>query len=50
MAKLRLDALLADRGLFESRSRAAAAVLAGDVRLGDSGEAAVMDGRSAAAV
>jgi 23S rRNA (cytidine1920-2'-O)/16S rRNA (cytidine1409-2'-O)-methyltransferase len=30
-AKLRLDALLAERGLFESRSRAAAAVLAGDV-------------------
>jgi 23S rRNA (cytidine1920-2'-O)/16S rRNA (cytidine1409-2'-O)-methyltransferase len=34
--KLRLDALLAQRGLFESRSRAAAAVLAGDVRLGTS--------------
>jgi 23S rRNA (cytidine1920-2'-O)/16S rRNA (cytidine1409-2'-O)-methyltransferase len=29
--KLRLDTLLADRGLFESRSRAAAAVMAGDV-------------------
>jgi 23S rRNA (cytidine1920-2'-O)/16S rRNA (cytidine1409-2'-O)-methyltransferase len=29
--KRRLDSLLADRGLFESRSRAAAAVLAGDV-------------------
>ena len=33
MAKTRLDALLVKRGLFESRSRAAAAVLAGDVRL-----------------
>src|SRR5215218_1888945 len=30
----RLDSLLADRGLFPSRSRAAAAVLAGDVHLG----------------
>jgi 23S rRNA (cytidine1920-2'-O)/16S rRNA (cytidine1409-2'-O)-methyltransferase len=29
----RLDALLAERGLFESRSRAAAAVIAGDVRV-----------------
>jgi 23S rRNA (cytidine1920-2'-O)/16S rRNA (cytidine1409-2'-O)-methyltransferase len=29
--KLRLDTLLADRGLYESRSRAAAAVMAGDV-------------------
>ena len=33
MPKRRLDTLLAERGLFESRSRAAAAVLAGDVRL-----------------
>jgi 23S rRNA (cytidine1920-2'-O)/16S rRNA (cytidine1409-2'-O)-methyltransferase len=31
--KQRLDILLAARGLFETRSRAAAAVLAGDVRL-----------------
>ena len=31
MAKRRLDTLLAERGLFESRSRAAAAVIAGDV-------------------
>jgi 23S rRNA (cytidine1920-2'-O)/16S rRNA (cytidine1409-2'-O)-methyltransferase len=30
----RLDTLLAERGLFESRSRAAAAVLAGEVRIG----------------
>jgi 23S rRNA (cytidine1920-2'-O)/16S rRNA (cytidine1409-2'-O)-methyltransferase len=31
--RVRIDSLLADRGLFESRSRAAAAVLAGDVLL-----------------
>ena len=31
MPKRRLDSLLADRGLYESRSRAAAAVMAGDV-------------------
>ena len=35
MAKVRLDSLLAERGLFESRSRAAAAVLAGSVRVAD---------------
>ena len=34
MPKLRLDALLAQRGVFASRSRAAAAVLAGEVLLG----------------
>jgi 23S rRNA (cytidine1920-2'-O)/16S rRNA (cytidine1409-2'-O)-methyltransferase len=34
MARVRLDSLLAERGLFASRSRAAAAVLAGDVHLG----------------
>ena len=33
MAKVRLDSLLAERGLFESRSRAAAAVMAGEVRV-----------------
>jgi 23S rRNA (cytidine1920-2'-O)/16S rRNA (cytidine1409-2'-O)-methyltransferase len=33
MAKTRLDALLVERGIYESRSRAAAAVLAGEVRL-----------------
>ena len=33
MAKRRLDTLLTERGLFESRSRAAAAVIAGDVRV-----------------
>jgi 23S rRNA (cytidine1920-2'-O)/16S rRNA (cytidine1409-2'-O)-methyltransferase len=34
MARKRLDALMAEKGLFESRSRAAAAVMAGDVRVG----------------
>lgn len=34
MAKVRLDALLHQRGLFESRTRAAASVMAGAVRLG----------------
>ena len=34
MARVRLDSLLAERGLFPSRSRAAAAVIAGDVHLG----------------
>ena len=35
MPRVRLDSLLAERGLYPSRSRAAAAVLAGEVRLGD---------------
>jgi 23S rRNA (cytidine1920-2'-O)/16S rRNA (cytidine1409-2'-O)-methyltransferase len=34
MSRVRLDSLLAERGLFESRSRAAAAVLAGAVHVG----------------
>jgi 23S rRNA (cytidine1920-2'-O)/16S rRNA (cytidine1409-2'-O)-methyltransferase len=34
MAKRRLDTLLAERGLFPSRSRAAASVMAGEVRIG----------------
>jgi 23S rRNA (cytidine1920-2'-O)/16S rRNA (cytidine1409-2'-O)-methyltransferase len=33
MARKRLDALMTERGLFESRSRAAAAVMAGTVRV-----------------
>ena len=33
MPRVRVDSLLADRGVFPSRSRAAAAVLAGEVRL-----------------
>ena len=35
MPKRRLDTLLAERGLFDTRTRAAAAVMAGDVRVGD---------------
>src|SRR5215213_9328853 len=33
MPRVRLDSLLAERGIYDSRSRAAAAVLAGDVLL-----------------
>src|SRR5690348_5874591 len=35
MARVRLDTLLTERGLFPSRSRAAASVMAGEVLLGD---------------
>jgi 23S rRNA (cytidine1920-2'-O)/16S rRNA (cytidine1409-2'-O)-methyltransferase len=35
VTRVRLDSLLAERGLFASRSRAAAAVLAGSVRIAD---------------
>ena len=45
MPKRRLDTLLAERGLYESRSRAAAAVLAGDVRLGGQGRRASKPGQ-----
>jgi 23S rRNA (cytidine1920-2'-O)/16S rRNA (cytidine1409-2'-O)-methyltransferase len=45
VAKRRLDTLLAERGLYESRSRAAAAVLAGDVRLGEGGRPAEKPGQ-----
>ena len=45
VVKTRLDALLVDRGLFESRSRAAAAVLAGSVRLGSDGARARKPGQ-----
>ena len=34
MARVRLDTLLAERGLFSSRSRAAASVAAGEVLVG----------------
>jgi 23S rRNA (cytidine1920-2'-O)/16S rRNA (cytidine1409-2'-O)-methyltransferase len=44
VAKVRLDSLLHERGLFESRSRAAASVMAGEVRLGDHGERAAKPG------
>ena len=45
MAKTRLDTLLAERGLFPTRSRAAASVLAGDVRLGSDGRRAAKPGQ-----
>ena len=46
MAKVRLDTLLARRGLFESRARAAASVMAGEVRLGGrAGERAAKPGQ-----
>jgi 23S rRNA (cytidine1920-2'-O)/16S rRNA (cytidine1409-2'-O)-methyltransferase len=48
-AKSRLDSLLAERGLFESRSRAAAAVMAGKVRLGGDGRRAEKPGQMVAA-
>ena len=48
MPKTRLDTLLVERGLFESRSRAAAAVLAGDVRLGGGGARAEKPGQMVA--
>jgi 23S rRNA (cytidine1920-2'-O)/16S rRNA (cytidine1409-2'-O)-methyltransferase len=35
MSRVRLDALLAERGLYPSRAKAAAAVMVGDVKLGD---------------
>lgn len=37
MAKQRVDVILVERGLFESRSKAAAAILAGDVQLENGG-------------
>ncbi len=43
--RLRLDALLAERGLFESRSRAAASVIAGEVRIGGDGRRAEKPGQ-----
>src|SRR2546421_8586747 len=44
MAKRRLDTLLAERGLFPSRTRAAASVMAGEVRLGPGGRRAAKPG------
>src|SRR4029077_18496500 len=44
MGKRRLDALLAERGLFSSRSRAAASVMAGEVRVGPGERRAVKPG------
>src|SRR4051794_28094907 len=48
MPKRRLDSLLAERGLFESRSRAASAVTAGRVRLGGAGRRAGKPGQMVA--
>ena len=48
-AKMRLDALLTERGLFETRSRAAASVLAGEVRIGAHGTRASKPGALVAA-
>jgi 23S rRNA (cytidine1920-2'-O)/16S rRNA (cytidine1409-2'-O)-methyltransferase len=48
MSKRRLDALLADRGLYETRSRAAAAVIAGEVTLGGHGARAEKPGQMVA--
>lgn len=48
VAKVRLDALLAQRGLFESRSRAAAAVMAGEVLVGPGRERAAKAGQMVA--
>ena len=45
MARTRLDTLLVERGLFESRSRAAAAVMAGEVKLGEDGPRADKPGQ-----
>jgi 23S rRNA (cytidine1920-2'-O)/16S rRNA (cytidine1409-2'-O)-methyltransferase len=48
-ARKRLDTLLVERGLFESRSKASAAVLAGEVRLGPGRERAAKPGMLVAA-
>jgi 23S rRNA (cytidine1920-2'-O)/16S rRNA (cytidine1409-2'-O)-methyltransferase len=45
MGKVRLDTLLAQRGLFDSRARAAASVMAGEVRVGEAGERAAKPGQ-----
>src|SRR3989440_7766308 len=45
MTKRRLDSLLVERGLFDTRSRAAAAVLAGAVRIGSDGPSAAQPGQ-----
>ncbi len=44
MGRQRLDSLLAERGLFPSRSRAAASVMAGEVHVGSSERVAVKPG------
>jgi 23S rRNA (cytidine1920-2'-O)/16S rRNA (cytidine1409-2'-O)-methyltransferase len=49
MPKTRVDSLLVERGLFETRSRAAAAIVAGSVRIGDDGRRADKPGQLVAA-
>ena len=49
MARVRLDHLLTERGLYASRSRAAAAVIAGDVKLGPGRRRAEKPGQLVAA-
>ena len=49
MARVRLDSLLAERGLYPSRSRAAAAVMAGDVLVGPGRRRAEKPGQMVAA-
>jgi 23S rRNA (cytidine1920-2'-O)/16S rRNA (cytidine1409-2'-O)-methyltransferase len=44
MGKQRLDVVLAERGLFSSRARAAASVMAGEVRVGSGGRRAAKPG------
>jgi 23S rRNA (cytidine1920-2'-O)/16S rRNA (cytidine1409-2'-O)-methyltransferase len=48
VSKRRLDTLLAERGLYESRSRAAAAVMAGEVAIGADGRRAEKPGQMVA--
>lgn len=48
MAKQRLDTLLAERGLFPSRTRAAASVMAGEVTFGEGGPSALKPGEMVA--
>ena len=45
MPRMRLDTLLAERGLFSSRTSAAASVMAGEVRLGGNGRRAQKPGQ-----
>ena len=45
VARVRLDTLLAERGLFDSRTRAAASVMAGEVRVGGNGQRAQKPGQ-----
>jgi 23S rRNA (cytidine1920-2'-O)/16S rRNA (cytidine1409-2'-O)-methyltransferase len=48
VAKQRLDTLLAERGLFSSRTRAAASVMAGEVTVGHGGRRAAKPGEMVA--